>query len=319
MKRLFTILLSAVMFAGAAFAEDVVYLNNGSVIKGTVTADDGTNVTVQTKSGATLEYKKIEIRKIDKGESLAAAPETPKRAKYVDYDAKPNGWWCAVELMGGGSVDANYNPNLYNIGFSFINGYRFNQWIRIGIGIGFRYYLTTDKSFYHEDKYMLEDKIYEPKMIIPKDAPAPQYKGKTYSGTPWSVPLFVDIRGNFINDDTRQVVPYWAFDFGYTFSGNYLAGTEAESYEDRDGTRYSEYDTSKAVSKLGDGIFFAPTIGIKIGTERHNLLIGFTYMGQVLPRYGLKQNTDARGTDTYTPVLGARFTNFLCGKIAYEF
>lgn len=319
MKRFFTILLSAMLFAGAAFAEDVIYLNNGVVIKGTVTSDDGNKVTVQTKSGATLEYKKLEIRKIDSGESLAAAPATPKRAKYVDYDAKPNGWWCAVEVMGGGSVDANYNPNLYNIGFSFINGYRFNQWIRIGIGIGFRYYITTDQSFYHEDKYLVENKIYEPKMLIPKDAPAPQYKGVTYNGTPWSVPLFIDIRGNFMNDDTRQVVPYWAFDFGYTFSGKYLPGTEPILGEDSEGVLCSWYYTDKAVSKLGDGIFFAPTVGVKIGVERHNLLIGLTYMGQVLPRYGLKQNTDARGSDTYTPVLGARFTNFLCGKIAYEF
>lgn len=317
MKKLFTILLSAMMFAGVAFAEDVIYLNNGSVIKGTVTSEDENNVTVQTKSGATLEYKKLEVRKIDKGESLSTVPAEPKRAKYVDYETKDNGWWCAVELMGGGSVDVNYNPNLYNIGFSFINGYRFNQWVRIGVGVGFRYYITTGNSFYTENQQYAGTSIYEPKQRMPQGyAPAPEYNGKTYSGTPWSVPLFLDIRGNFITNDTRQVVPYWAFDLGWSFSGNYLDGMMALA--DKGSEEPAIYDTTNAKLKLGDGFFFAPTLGVKIGTPRHTLLIGLTYMGQVLPRYMIKETDMGRYTD-YIATVGTRFTSFLCGKIAYEF
>lgn len=319
MKKLLSLFVSALLFCGAVFAEDVVYLNNGSVIKGTVTKDDGTTVAVQTKSGATLEYKKLEVRKIDKGEALAATPETPKRAKYVDYETKDNGWWCAVELMGGGSVDVNYNPNFYNIGFSFINGYRFNQWIRIGVGVGFRYYITTNNSYYHENKYILENKIAEPKQLIPQDAEAPEYKGKTYNGSPWSIPLFIDIRGNFITNDTRQVVPYWAFDLGWSFSGSYLYGTKAYTGEDWNANPNCWYDTKDAKLKAGDGFFFAPTVGVKIGTPRHTLLLGLTYMGQVLPRYNLVESVNPRGDADYIPTLGTRFTSFLCGKIAYEF
>lgn len=317
MKKIIPLFVFTLLFALSAIAEDVVYLNNGNVVKGTVTSDDGTVVEIQTASGNKLQYKKVEVRKIDKA-SVAIVPETPKRAKYVDYETKDNGWWCAVELMGGGSVDANYNPNFYNIGFSFINGYRFNQWIRVGIGLGFRYYITTNNSYYTERGYYEGCNIAEPKMVISgENSIAPEYKGVSYKGSPWAIPLFIDIRGNFITNDTRQVVPYWAFDFGFSFSGKYLDGLVAVPAQGSE--EPCDYDSSKAQEKLGDGIFFAPTIGVKIGTPRHTLLIGLTYMGQVLPRYGMNGGYYERNTDELMPTVGARFTSFMCGKIAYEF
>lgn len=319
MKKIFTILLTSIMFATLASAADVVYLNNGKVVQGNLTKDDGINVVIES-NGNTLTYKKIEVRKIEKA-STVVVPETPKRAAYVDYSTKSNGWWCAVEVMGGGSVDVNYNPNFYNIGFSFINGYRFNQFIQIGLGVGFTYYITNKNSYYTEcpaGSIYAErgNPIIEPKANNTNDDYyVPRYpddiNGKTYKGSPWSIPLFIDVRGNFITNDTRTVVPYWAFDLGFSFSANYLNGLKIN---DLRGDTYL-YDYTDVKTTLGDGVFFAPTIGVKIGTPRHNLLIGITYTGQVMPRWGLQKNA----VDGNAIEVGPRFTNFLCGKIGYEF
>lgn len=317
MKKLFTTILAVAMFAVAALAEDVVYLNNGTVIKGTVTKDDGTTVEVQTKSGS-LTYKKLEVRKIDKGSSVVVVPETPKRAKYIDYETQDRGWWCAVEVMGGGSVDISYNPHFYNIGFSFINGYRINQWFRVGVGVGFRYYITTDKSIYQEDKWLASYGIKEPKAVYGKGEYPPEYNGKTVNGSPWSIPLFLDLRGNLVTNDTRQCVPYWALDLGYSFGGKFLYGLEADPQPSRMGPNGHSFEYDNVNQALGDGFFFAPTLGIKIGTPRNTLLIGLTYMGQIMPRYDLK-NLGTAELPQYQASIVSRYTSFMCGKIAYEF
>lgn len=308
MKKIFTLLLSVVLFATMAMAEDVIYLNNGKIIKGTVTKDDGTTVEVQS-NGTTLQYKKLEIRKIDKATSAVVMPETPERASYIDYETQKKGWWCAVEIMGGGSVDveAINNPHLYNLGFSFINGYRFNQFIMIGLGLGFRYYIPdcNEKNRWYdglEGMYGPKDSKYEQTAV----------DGKKYSGAPWSIPLFIDIRGNLMSNDTRSCVPYWAFDAGFSFSNYFLDGTKGIIMEDGNtGVKYCGGDASNAKEVLGDGFFFAPTLGVKIGTPRNNLLLGITYMGQILPRWGGNQEAGY--------ITSLRYTSFMCGKIAYEF
>lgn len=310
MRRVFTLLLSVVLFATMAMAEDVIYLNNGKIIKGTVTKDDGTTVEVQS-NGTTLQYKKLEIRKIDKATSAVVVPETPKRAPYIDYDTQKKGWWCAVEIMGGGTVDVNYDPHFYNIGLSFINGYRFNQFIRIGIGLAFRYYIPAINK-----DYQVYDKIpglYEPKNAnfeVEDTREGSQYK---YHGAPWAIPLFIDIRGNLISNDTRMCVPYWAFDIGYSFSNYAPYGLKGILSEDGNaGMAVTDYNFDNVKKSVGEGFFFAPTLGIKIGMPRNTLLLGITYMGQFLPRW---DGSAANDNLTVT----SRFTSFMCGKIAYEF
>ena len=54
----------------------------------------------------------------------------------INAQTKPdNGWWCAAEVHTAGFW---YPPKVSNgiIGFTFTNGYRFSEYIRIGIGFG---------------------------------------------------------------------------------------------------------------------------------------------------------------------------------------
>ncbi|MCQ2351539.1 MAG: hypothetical protein MJ003_06155 [Paludibacteraceae bacterium] len=305
MKKIFTVILASLLFACVANAEDVIYLNNGKVIKGTVTKDDGTTVEIQS-NGNTLQYKSLEIRKIDKGSSAIVMPETPKRPKYVDYETAKKGYWTAVEIWGGGAVDFGGKPNMCNIDVHWINGYRFNEWIRIGVGLGFRYYLG-------DLNYQIGGNSYPEPISGKYGWEKPGKPNDTQGGSQWALPLYLDLRGNIMSMATRMCVPYWSFDAGYTFSGNFVNQTDFV----KDATPGA--DPQKEIDgkiQLGQGFFFAPTLGIKIMGPRHSLLIGISYMGQILPRYA---SYTGNSTTVSTPYVTPQYTNFLMGKIAYEF
>ena len=66
-------------------------------------------------------------------------PEKPKRAKYVDYSIKETGWWCAAQLGGGYST----TTERFFGQFDFVNGYRFSEFLKVGVGVSPRIGLRT--------------------------------------------------------------------------------------------------------------------------------------------------------------------------------
>ena len=66
-------------------------------------------------------------------------PERPKRAKYVDYSVKQTGWWCAAQIGGGYSTTTS---DFFGQ-FDFVNGYRFSEFLKVGVGISPRIGLKT--------------------------------------------------------------------------------------------------------------------------------------------------------------------------------
>ena len=66
-------------------------------------------------------------------------PEKPKRAKHVDYSVKQTGWWCAAQIGGGYAT----NTSKFFCQFDFVNGYRFSEFLKVGIGISPRIGLST--------------------------------------------------------------------------------------------------------------------------------------------------------------------------------
>ncbi len=116
-------------------------------------------------------------------------PELPKnRTHYREYKEATSGYWSAVTLNGTTTTKIN-RKNMQNVGLDWINGYRFNEFIRVGIGIGARYYVNNDNV--------------------------------RRNGTAWSFPLFADIRGNIISQQDRGSVPYWSVDMGGEFRGGF--------------------------------------------------------------------------------------------------
>lgn len=105
---------------------------------------------------------------------------------YSDYD---RGFWIAAEGTGAYSCRLNHK----NFGFGEITataGYRFNEYVRVGLGFGGRYYIGNDRVRYYKEA--------------------------------WGFPLFANVRGNIIPTDTRDVVPYYSFDIGGTIRDGFM-------------------------------------------------------------------------------------------------
>ena len=107
------------------------------------------------------------------GRTVKMPTESAKPLK--DYGSASAGFWNAVELQGGYSVNHGHS----NIGLTeldYVAGYRVNEFFRLGAGVGARFYpKSTD----------LRDTSWK-----------------------WSFPIFVNVRGNIISrEQYRTVVP----------------------------------------------------------------------------------------------------------------
>lgn len=102
---------------------------------------------------------------------------------------KDNGYWCATEFGGGSTVMDNMK-NVAMVGGSFTNGYRFNQYLKVGLGLGVLYYLNN--------------------------------KNVRVSDNHFSVPIFFNARGNVLSDDIRRTVPFWSANIGTSVSDGFF-------------------------------------------------------------------------------------------------
>ncbi len=167
-------------------------------------------------------------------------PNEPKQPSYHDYSLDDSGSWCAIEATGSSTIILD-KRNAQRVSFAFSGGYRFNEYFRLGCGIGGACYVNGNN-------------------VLRKDK------------NEFTMPIFIDLRGNILSQQIREVVPYWSVDIG---------------------------------SYLGDGFFFSPTLGMRIGQFRNALLLGLNYnIGEV------KRNKH---------IYPSGATHFLGLKIGYEF
>lgn len=185
---LITLLISG-MFAVSVSA-DVVYLNNGQVVKGKITElEKNSSVTIQTYTGNTYTYPMIEVNRLSYDDSKIKVPHhSAKGNGYSDYTELNRGFFFAADALEGFSLNRGTTVSLAEV--NVIGGYRFNEYIRLGAGFGPRYY-TSGASV-------------------------------RYSNSRWALPLFFNGRGNFIPSTYRDVVPFWSFDIGTTFPDGFM-------------------------------------------------------------------------------------------------
>lgn len=108
---------------------------------------------------------------------------------HYDYREANSGFWWSVELGAGCSCRINAD----NFGLTELDvtlGYRFNEYLRIGAGIGGRYYLRNERV--------------------------------RRSDIAWAMPLYFNLRGNFIPTNGRPVVPYYSIDLGATVRDGFM-------------------------------------------------------------------------------------------------
>lgn len=108
-------------------------------------------------------------------------PEKPKESKYEDYYKKEKGFWCSAELEGGSSIMIDAS-NMQYTSLSFIGGYRFSEYLRVGLGLGARLYVNNANV--------------------------------RLSVNPFSFPVFAHARGNIISAYDRDGVPMWSVSIG---------------------------------------------------------------------------------------------------------
>lgn len=72
-------------------------------------------------------------------------------------------------------------------------------------------------------------------------------------GKSFLMPIYLDVRGNIISQESRMAVPYWNVDAGYT------------------------------VGKVYHGFYASPTVGVRVGMPRNNFIAGLSYILQCVP------------------------------------
>jgi hypothetical protein len=175
--------IAAFLFMGAvAFAQnfqDVVYLKNGSIIKGLIIEQIPDKI-IKIKSGENLfVYTMDEVEKIVKEETktksrLTSGKSDLKKGYQLNLESGLSiaGWQDGASLVLRGNV---------------VNGYRFNPYVSTGLGIGLRAYDFL------------------------------QFINSSSNGNstrPTLLPLYIDIGINFLD---RKVSPYSATGLGYSF------------------------------------------------------------------------------------------------------
>ena len=153
--------LGSVAFCMAQEMQEVVYLKNGSIIRGTIIEQvPDKSLKIQTNDGSIFAYEMAEVEKITKEQ--ATAYENNKRLT-------PNG--NGVKRGYRGFVDLGYATGTYYNGTNRMevltsHGYQFNPYIYAGLGTGLHYYFGED---YGEDDFI------------------------------WAVPIFANFRADFMN------------------------------------------------------------------------------------------------------------------------
>jgi len=149
-------------------------------------------------------------------------PDAPKHSNYRNYETENTGFWFAIDAEGGSSVMVN-STNMQYVSALWTGGYRLSEYLRIGAGLGVRYYVNnadvrdTDNQF--------------------------------------GIPIFANVRGNFISSYDRDGVPFWSINIG---------------------------------GITNEGFFASPTLGYSFGGLRNNFLIGISYTITSFKNYNKK-------------------------------
>lgn len=186
MNRLLAILCAIfVVFLASADNYKYLYLNNGNIVKGIILASDENSptITIKTENGEVFTYNKSEIRKLGNTPLVPSKDEVPENIKnrHKDYSKFDSGFWATIETNTGYLFNFE-DTRLGFVDLDIVGGYRFNEYARLGLGVGARYYIGNND--YRKDN------------------------------TEWAFPIFANIRGNIISAKYRTVVPFYSFDIG---------------------------------------------------------------------------------------------------------
>ncbi len=218
MRKLFVIL--AIVMAGASvMAKDVLYLKNGSVIKGEILEFNmGGNVKIQTSDGSLFVYGTDQVEKLEKesdssqanskigqkteivkkreGSSQAELIITNEENNKFKKNFRHKGYRGFVDLGGFVGLDDAFDSYSAFM-FSTSHGYQFCPWIFLGGGFGVNRYSYSGNA-------MLTDEL------------GHGLGSYAYKGTGIFVPFYIDVRVFPIGN--KRVTPFFGMKLGYSVS-----------------------------------------------------------------------------------------------------
>ncbi len=226
--RNITICLFFMAFAQLASAQtirkDVVYLKNGSIIKGTILEmiPNGT-LKIETTDGSIFIYKLEEVEKTTKeeGEAPKTNESTPPQIIY-SYSKKeenrttPSGYFIYARF--GPRISILETPTI-DVSLGIINGIHVNEYLSLGVGI------DAARLSFSEDQ----------------NSSIPVY------------PIFLDSRFHI---PRGRVNPMFSFQFGYAYTGT----PTIVNYNNQ---TYSYYDTFMPIAGKG-GVYMAIGVGLRV-------------------------------------------------------
>jgi hypothetical protein len=192
MKKI--LLISLLIFLGISLTyaqsyEDVVYLHNGSVIRGLIIEQvPNESVKIQTYDGNIFVYKMSEIQKmakeLDDNSNYPQNRRRQTRRQVVRASLSP-GYFGFTDL--GFGIGAN---KAIHLGLDIVNGYRIIPQFAVGIGVGvYRY----SKHTFYDDYDNVIEKV----------------------ANSLSIPIFLHLRSDFLNG---KISPFSAVNIGYNIS-----------------------------------------------------------------------------------------------------
>lgn len=120
--------------------QEVVYLKNGSVIRGTIIEQvPNESLKIETNDGSIFAYKMSEVEKITKERIVTRG----RQSRHITFDGNgmQRGYRGFVDI-GYTFATGDYGAN--RVDFSTSHGYQFNPYFFAGLGIGI--------SYFHEDE-----------------------------------------------------------------------------------------------------------------------------------------------------------------------
>lgn len=156
-------------------------------------------------------------------ERVINMPEAPSKTHNLAESDK-NSFWFSLEICGGTTAMEN-RKNVAMLDLSYIGGFRLNQYLKCGLGLGVLYYPNSEKV---------------------RDI-------KKHLG----LPIFANVRGNFITDEMHRIVPYWSLNIG---------------------------------SSIPDGFLLSPAVGLRVGEKRNAFIISLGYTLRHLKVYAGEKN-----------------------------
>jgi hypothetical protein len=122
------------LVSGQTGRKDIVYLKNGSIIKGTILeVVPNQSIKIQTFDGSIFVYKMEEVDKTAKEEVKKPEPIVVHHTKEKDRTVLPSGYFIMAKI--GPKINPSETGETIDAAISLINGFHLNKYFSLGLGV----------------------------------------------------------------------------------------------------------------------------------------------------------------------------------------